>query len=99
MCSFIESLDSLEKHKTECEGEELEWTLSCFNRTLEEFNLIRDAHPEIQIRVQESDDEPENIATEDVPQTENQETTFMEDVERVSSDAINLVHIYLFYYV
>ena len=35
------------------------WTETCFNRTLEELNLIRDAHPEIQIRVQESDDETE----------------------------------------
>ena len=35
------------------------WTESCFNRTLEELNVIRDTHPEIQIHVQESDDETE----------------------------------------
>ena len=54
------------------------WTETCFNRTLEEFNLIRDAHPEIQIHVQESDDETEipqpiyeeaSTTTEQIPVT------------------------------
>lgn len=102
-CRFIEALDSLENHKKECTEEELEWTNACFNRTLEEFNLIRDAHPDIQIRVQDSDSEDgiatentatENIATENVAddtQVNNQDNGFLQDVEKVSSEVINKV--------
>ena len=75
-------MDDLEKHKSECEGEELAWTSSCFDRTLEEFNAIRETHPEVDIHVQESDgelleqqveqqveqgQEEENVAREDIP--------------------------------
>ena len=98
-CRFIEALDSLENHKKECTEEELEWTNACFNRTLEEFNLIRDAHPDIQIRVQDSDSEDsiatESIATESVAddtQVNIQDNGFLQSVENVSSDVINKVN-------
>lgn len=77
----------------------MEWTNACFNRTLEEFNLIRDAHPDIQIRVQDSDSEDsiatESIATESVAdgtQVNNQDNGFLQSVENVSSDVINKVN-------
>ena len=99
-CSFIETLDELEKHKNECEGEELTWTTSCFNRTLEEFNLIRESHPDIHIEVMGSDHEDEtenppetaateNLATEDIPV--DQSTGFYGNVQSFSKKAIDMV--------
>lgn len=96
-------MNMLENHKQNCEGEELEWTTSCFNRTLEEFNLIRSTHPEIQIKVQDSDreDEPipeqnpqsteDNVATEDLPASEKPATGFYENLQNFSKAAVQKV--------
>lgn len=38
--SFSQVLNTLKNHIPQCDGEEKEWTTSCFNRTLEEFTFI-----------------------------------------------------------
>ena len=89
MYRFIDVLDELEKHKNECEGEELNWTTSCFNRTLEEFNLIRNSHPDIRIEVMKSDEV--NIATETIPTTKSNE--FCRSVQAFSKKTIDSVFV------
>lgn len=56
--SFSQVLSTLENHIPQCDGEEKEWTTSCFNRTLEEFSFITTRRGE-----QENES---NIATETI---------------------------------
>ena len=90
MCRYIEVMDELEKHKSECEGEELTWTSSCFDRTLEEFNAIRESHPEVDIRVQESDAEtPQEFQhAEQVEQVEHVEQAEQCQEENIAREEI-----------
>lgn len=81
-------LESLEKHKKECEGDELSWTTECFDRVSEELSVLRGVHPEVDVCFKDTSDE--NVA-EECLNVEEKKESIGESLSKMTSQAVSEV--------
>lgn len=66
ICSYTNVLNTLENHIPQCDGEDRAWTVSCFHRTLEEFNVMNTQYTQCTQCTQYKESKPINATSEPV---------------------------------